>query len=311
MSTMPKGCPPPLPSSTGAAAIIMTPWLVRSSPLAGLPSAKFLRQGKSAGNALRAARSRSSGSPVSRAPGARQDIAAVQIDDEHGIDFELLHRDGRDIGASRRRHSAIARTDTHPPNCPSRRPSTPGSRASCRARSRCASSKCPRPPARAGQNSASAPASALRSRARSARQTAAPAARSFWCGYSSVPSYQNSRYAAVPLSYFASLQALRRRAKSRIETRITMPRAARTPLPSLTLLNRHSRTASPRVTSHKSRTFRSWHEPTNHGMKRSTYVKFFTQSSDLRRHARFAGRPCRHRIGGNHLAEESPAPHRR
>ncbi len=66
MITIPKGCPLPLPFSTGAATVIMTPLLVRSSPLAGLPSAKFLRQGKSSGNALRAVKSRSSASPVSQ-----------------------------------------------------------------------------------------------------------------------------------------------------------------------------------------------------------------------------------------------------
>src|ERR1700722_5889471 len=81
------------------------------------------------------------------------------------------------------------------------------------------------------------------------------------------------------------------------------------PGPSLTLLNRHSRIERGHVTSTQSRpSARGMNRP-NHGMKRSTYVKFITQSSDLRRHARFAGRPCRHRIGGNQLAEESPAPH--
>src|SRR6185437_1595058 len=72
------------------------------------------------------------------------------------------------------------------------------------------------------QNSASAPASAPRSRAVSAPQTATPAAISFWYGCSLVPSYQKSRPAAVPLSYFMAFRGSRHGRGALDETWITL-----------------------------------------------------------------------------------------
>jgi len=98
MNIIPRAGPPPLPSSTGAAASIRIPRFVSSSPSRRASFAQFARQGEVHRQSLEGRQiqpERPVGRKVQRL--GRQD-AALRIDDEQDIDSELPESGVGDVG---------------------------------------------------------------------------------------------------------------------------------------------------------------------------------------------------------------------